>query len=130
MTGTTESAALPEIFDGLDSRFFSIGQDEDYYQSINELVDLREFIYSGLRDCAFNPEIFAAAAEEYVMHESLLRSVSLSSVTGRLHRLAHGNAELTHYSFVYALPSVEGRRKRNSALRSIRAPRHPQMCTY
>ena len=108
MTGTTESAALPEIFDGLDSRFFSIGQDEDYYQSINELVDLREFIYSGLRDCAFNPEIFAAAAEEYVMHESLLRSVSLSSVTGRLHRLAHGNAELTHYSFVYALPSVEG----------------------
>ncbi len=76
-----------------------------YHESINDLPNLREAIYSGLRDCAYDPEVFSEALDEYVMGESLLRSVTEQAVKGRLHRLAHGNAELTHYSFVYSFPS-------------------------
>ena len=110
MTDATISPELPEQFDDLGDQFFSIGQDEDYYQTINQLQDLRGPIYAGLRDCAFNQAIFYEALNEYVMGESLLRSLSTQSVRGRLHRLAHGNAELTHFGFVYSIPSpgVEG----------------------
>jgi hypothetical protein len=106
MTDQTETPALDETFEALDERFFSIGQDEDYYQAINEAHDFREFIYRGLRDCAYDQNIFFDNQEEYVMGESLLRSLSVTSVTGRLNRLAHGNAKLTHYRFLYSLPFV------------------------
>jgi predicted ATPase len=106
MTDRTESPALPEVFETLDDSFFSIGQDEDYYQTLNQLPDIRESVYSGLRDCAYYPDVFFEVMDEYVMAESLLRSLSVRSVRGRLNRLAHGNAELTRYSFVYAFPSA------------------------
>ena len=106
MTDATVSPELPEHFDDLGDQFFSIGQDEDYYLTINQLESFRELIYAGLRDCAYNQEIFFEASNEYVMGESLLRSLSTQSVRGRLHRLAHGNAELTHFGFVYSIPSA------------------------
>ena len=55
-------------------------------KAINELPDLREAIYSGIRDCAYHLEIFLEATGEYVMGESLLRTLSSQSVRGRLHR--------------------------------------------
>jgi hypothetical protein len=106
MKDGTESPALEPSFEELSEEFFSVGQSEDFYESINQLLDLREHIYKGLRDCAFDLTIFDEVQSEYVMGESLLRSVGAYQVTGRLHRLAHGKAELTHYSFVYALPMV------------------------
>jgi len=105
MTDATVSPDLPEHFDYLGDQFFSIGQDEDYYQTINQLEGFRDQIYAGLRDCAFSQEIFSESLSEYIMGESLLRSLSTQSVRGRLHRLAHGNAELTHFGFVYSIPS-------------------------
>ena len=101
-----ESPALEPTFEALNEEFFSVGQSEDFYESVNQLLDLREHIYKGLRDCAYDLSIFDEVQNEYVMGESLLRSVGAYQVTGRLHRLAHGKAELTHYSFVYALPTV------------------------
>src|SRR5271156_6073854 len=89
MTDRTESPALPEVFETLDDSFFSIGQDEDYYQTLNQLPDIRESVYSGLRDCAYYPDVFFEVMDEYVMGESLLRSLSVRSVRGRLNRLAH-----------------------------------------
>lgn len=96
---------LPESFDTLNDDFFSLGQGELFYESICELDDeLKIKILIGLRDCAFNLQIFSRFRKERVMVRSLLRSISESSVTGRFHRLAHGNPELTSYGFSYLLP--------------------------
>lgn len=97
--------ALPESFDTLTDEFFSLGQGELFYESVCELDDqLKTKILIGLRDCAFNLQIFSRFRKERVMVRSLLRSIPESSVTGRFHRLAHGDPELTSYGFSYFLP--------------------------
>lgn len=99
--------SLDQRFDKLDDRYFSLGQDEDYYESLNQLSeDLRSRVFEGLRDCAANLEIFHASRNEEVMHESLLRDIQESNVIGRLNRLARGDARLTKFAFTYHLPSA------------------------
>ena len=99
---------LPESFDQLDARFFSLGQGENYYESLNELnADLRLKVLRGLRDCAFDLETFARNRDEIVMGESLLRSVGASTVRSRLHRLTRGDAQLTPFLFDYTLPAPD-----------------------
>lgn len=97
--------SLPEHFDQLDDRYFSLGQGEDYYESLNELSeDLRSRVFKGLRDCAADLDIFRSYHDEDVMHESLLRDIRESNVTGRLNRLTRGDAKLTKFAFTYRLP--------------------------
>ena len=44
---------LVTVFEALDDRFFSLGQDEDYYENLNQLdTDIRDRILIGLRDIA------------------------------------------------------------------------------
>ncbi|KWB19078.1 hypothetical protein WL32_21630 [Burkholderia cepacia] len=96
--------SLSRHFDKLDDKYFSLGQDEDYYESLHKLSDgLRSRVFEGLRDCAANLDIFHAFRDEEVMNESLLRDVRESSVTGRLNRLARGDARLTKFAFTYRL---------------------------
>jgi predicted ATPase len=96
---------LPGTFDALDARHFSLGQSEDYYASLNRLPpELRRQILTDLRDCAYNLDIFEINFDQDVMGESLLRDVYPQNVRGRLHRLAHGNAQLTEFRFAYTLP--------------------------
>ncbi|MDQ7249614.1 AAA family ATPase [Dongia sedimenti] len=98
---------LEQTFDALDQRFFSLGQDENYYETLNGLSeDLRNRVLIGLRDCAFNLDIFEAERLQQVMQTSLLRSVSEQSVRGRLHRLSMGDATLTEFQFSYAFPPI------------------------
>ena len=79
---------LPRTFDALDERFFSLGQDENYYETMNGLsAAQRERVLVGLRDCAYDLAIFTAARTQNVMGQSLLRSVDANNVRGRLHRL-------------------------------------------
>ncbi|MGV1802599.1 AAA family ATPase [Agrobacterium vitis] len=99
---------LPKTFEELDDRFFSLGQDENYYETLNARSEkLRNRILLGLRDCAYNLEIFEAERSQEVMNQSLIRSVSTASVTGRLHRLSMGDATLTKFKFYYEFPGVE-----------------------
>lgn len=94
---------IPDEFDGLGEEFFSIGQNENYYETINSFSEeARAYLLSGLRDCAFNLHIFDENLSEEVMGTSLLRSVSVDNIRGRYHRLALGNAQLTPYHFVYS----------------------------
>lgn len=98
---------LPEQFDALDSSYFSLGQGESYYESLNELSDeLRSLIFKGLRDCAADLNIFQAYRDEDVMNESLLRDIRESAVIGRLNRLTRGDAKLTKFAFTYRLPAA------------------------
>lgn len=102
---------LPRSFEALDERHFSVGQSENYYETLNVLdPDFKDEILAGLRDCAFNLQIFGANLDEEVMSESLLRSVPQRNVRNRFHRLAHGNALLTRFEFEYVLPDarIEG----------------------
>jgi len=102
---------LPRTFEALDQIHFSVGQTENYYETLNALdPDFKNQILEGLRDCAFNLQIFEANFDEEVMSESLLRSVPQRNVRNRFHRLAHGNALLTRFEFEYVLPDpqIEG----------------------
>lgn len=100
---------MPEHFEVLDKRHFSLGQSENYYETLNELdEDLRTRILTGLRDCAFNLNLFEAYSTENVMSESLLRDIQSSNIKNRYHRLANGDAVLTRFEFSYTLPSTGG----------------------
>lgn len=99
--------SVPDEFDELGESFFSLGQGEDYYESLNKVSDeLRARVFKGLRDCAANLGIFQAFADEEVMRESLLRNVPSTNVSGRLNRLTRGDAKLTKFAFTYRLPTV------------------------
>lgn len=96
---------LKDSFDSLPDKYFSLGQSESYYESLNLLSsNLRERVLSGLRDCAADLSLFEAHQDEEVMLESLLREVSGSTVVGRLNRLTRGDARLTKFEFTYHLP--------------------------
>lgn len=100
------SPDIPHSFSNLSDDFFSIGQDENYYEMLHTLPDIDSTIavLKGLKDCAYDLKLFEKAFNEDVMTESLLRDVQISSVTGRFNRLAHGNAKLTEFKFEYVFP--------------------------
>jgi ABC-type molybdenum transport system ATPase subunit/photorepair protein PhrA len=98
---------LDDEFDVLDERFFSLGQDDSYYQNLNELgIPVRDRILTGLRDVAFDLNLFDRTLTEEVTGVSLLRSVTRSTVRGQFHRLAHGGARLSRYEFSYEGPGT------------------------
>ena len=93
---------LPNDFDALDERFFSLGQDDSYYGDLNRLGGaVRDSVLRGLRDVALDNDLFERALAEDVTGTSLLRSVTRSTVTGQFHRMALGGARLTNYEFSY-----------------------------
>lgn len=105
---TSPGFRAPELdaeFNELPDTYFSLGQGEDYYESLNNLsAAQRQRLLEGLRDVAYDLGRFARFQNEPSMITSLLRSVNDTSVTGRLHRLTTGDAELTKFSFLYQLP--------------------------
>lgn len=100
---------IPQEFDALDARFFSLGQGEDYYVTLNQIEDaLKRQVLAGLRDVAFDLDIFGAHEAETVMTESLLRDVRYTNVRNRLNRITQGDARLTKFRFRYHLPLPDG----------------------
>lgn len=103
--------SIPTTFESLDESYFSLGQTENYYETLDALAtEFKIEILEGLRDCAFDLAIFEANLTEEVMSESLLRDIRERNVRNRLNRLAHGNALLTRFEFEYVLPdpNIEG----------------------
>ncbi|WP_059171998.1 AAA family ATPase [Bacillus sp. FJAT-27445] len=93
---------IPESFEALNERFFSLGQDVTYYERLNELGDdVRYEILNGLNDIALLPDIYDKVYNENVMYKSLLRDVTSASVKGQYRRLANGDSSLSHYKFRY-----------------------------
>jgi hypothetical protein len=105
------SALIPEQFDILDERFFSLGQEDSYYEDLkNRSIPLRNQVLTGLKDVVQDLSLFDRALKERVTGISLLRSVSLLSVRGQFRRLVEGGARLSRYEFSYAAPSSSGNR--------------------
>lgn len=102
---------IPDQFDQLSEEFFSLGQDDSYYENLNELgPELRDQVLRGLRDVALDQERFQRSLDEKVTGVSLLRSVTRATVQGQYSRLARGGARLSRYEFAYTAPKV-GRSK-------------------
>ena len=104
---------VPEEFERLSSEFFSLGQDDSYYQRLNELgYEAAEEILRSLNDVAFDLDLFDRVLQHRVTGVSLLRYVSWTTVRNQFHRIALGGARLSPFAFRYlypvarALPSV------------------------
>lgn len=96
---------LPHAFHALPESYFSLGQDDDYYEKLNALgASVRDEILTSLSDIAFDLDLLDRALGEQVTGVSLLRSVPVAIVRGQFHRLAYGGARLSHYDFSYVLP--------------------------
>jgi hypothetical protein len=63
---------IPDDFDALDERFFSLGQDDSYYHDLNRLGgEIRDQVLRGLRDVALDNDLFERALAEDVTGTSL-----------------------------------------------------------
>jgi predicted ATPase len=97
---------LQNTFEKLSEAFFSVGQNDDYYENIKNLGDeIRADILMSLRDMAFNLEILEKCIYEEVTRVSLLRGLSENTVKQQFNRIANGGARLTSYNFGYSFPS-------------------------
>lgn len=106
-------AYLPTEFSKLTERFFSLGQDELYYEHINQLSnEMRGILLESMRDLAFRPDVLERVMEESVLRDALIRDlatdkkVAIAKTKGQLCRMAHGSARLTEFSFSYTVPQA------------------------
>ncbi|MDC6168161.1 AAA family ATPase [Paucibacter sp. XJ19-41] len=92
----------------LSEDFFSVGQGDDYYETLNTMpAKARIEVLEGMRDCAYDLARYERHRRESVMTSSLMRYVTEENLRFRFHRLAHGNLILTRFHFQYEIP-VQG----------------------
>ncbi|MER6476885.1 AAA family ATPase [Streptomyces filamentosus] len=95
-----------------DGRWFSLGQDDTYYERIRKTGLYARHIYTLLNDLAYTVdesltrewgdlENFGTARSYQVTRVSLLRSVEEQTVKGQFHRIAWGGPRLTRYEFSF-----------------------------
>lgn len=100
---------LPETFDSLSDQFFSLGQSDRYYESLQAFdACVRETILIALRDIAFDSAIRTSSQHEDVLTQSLMRNVTQATLNGQFARMALGGARLTRYKFTFTLPASAG----------------------
>jgi len=105
MRRTQRRPAIPDDFTELSDAFFSLGQDDEYYDDLNKLgEDVREYILESLNDVAADDAIWQKAKDEPIMESSLLRSVRRKWVKGQFRKIAQGGARLTPFDFTYHFP--------------------------
>jgi len=99
--------SVPGEFDRLPSEFFSLGQDDSYYQQLNKQgYGKAEEILRSLNDVAFDLDLFDWALRQRVTRESLLRNVSWTTVRNQFHRIALGGLRLSGFAFEYIYPTA------------------------
>lgn len=114
---------LMPTFKELPPNFFSVGQNETYYETLNLLSGhLKSQILEGLRDLALDLELLDRVRNEDVLNESLLRFVSVENIRNRLHRLALGDATLTRFEFEYVFPGFDVGVERSASIQFIVEP--------
>lgn len=98
---------LPPLFTSLEENFFSLGQNENYYETLETLENnLGELILESLKDCAINLERFERHYQnEYIMRQSLLRYIDRETVTHTFHSIISNNRKLMNYHFSYKFPN-------------------------
>jgi hypothetical protein len=103
---TSGRVPVPQEFEALDDTYCSLGQDENYYETLATLVgDLGDQVLRSLRDCVQDPTIYFAFKEEPGFHTSLLRAVAERSITTTFSGALGGQATLTPFHFSYTFPN-------------------------
>ena len=93
---------LPAEFERLDARYFSLGQNSEYYSAIQGLTpQLKELFLTSIRDIIVDKQLQLRALEEDVTRTSLLRDTSIVTIQGQYKRILDGGAILTPYNFKY-----------------------------
>ena len=99
---------LPDAFNEFDERFFSLGQDVDYYSAVINLEpDTAAALLAALNDIASDEALYQRALQEDVTGESLLRYVNLRTIEGQFRRILNGGVDLTEYEFRYKGPTPD-----------------------
>lgn len=102
-----ERPNIPNHFEQLDERFFSVGQSDYYYENLNKIsTQVRTEVLQGLNDIALNEDIFEKASNENVTQQSLLRDINSTTVRKQFRRIANGGARLTKYEFKYTAAKI------------------------
>lgn len=90
----------PARFERLPGEFFSLGQSENYYETLQSLGrEVARDILTALNDCALDLEHFERNRSEPSMRISLLRDVTGHTVRERFHKIARGESEQSAYQF-------------------------------
>jgi ABC-type cobalamin/Fe3+-siderophores transport system ATPase subunit len=93
---------LEESFSELPDNYFSLGQSENYYETLLSFGDeTRVSILSSLRDLAFCPTHAEKFKDLNVYIDSITRNISESVISRRFHALAIGQIELTPFAFCF-----------------------------
>jgi hypothetical protein len=96
---------IPERFGGLGSEYCSLGQDQNYYETLAALPgDLGDQILRGLRDCVLDHSILIAFRDEPGFRTSLVRYTSETSILTTFTGALKGQARLTPFRFAYTFP--------------------------
>lgn len=103
--GDSGSTTLPPTFQLLDDRFFSLGQDAEYYEALYKVGSgFASNVLRGLRDVAFDGRLYDEAKDEPVFETALMRQVSQFELEGQLRRAALGGDLFERYDFKYTPP--------------------------
>ena len=91
---------LDAKFSELPDNYFSLGQTENYYETLASFGDeIRVSILSSLRDIAFCPSRAERFKSLDVYTDSIARNISEGVISRRFHALATGKVELTSFAF-------------------------------
>lgn len=101
--------SIPRRFTSLPDKWFSLGQDVQYYKLLADCLDqeTRTALLDSLGDVVSNNQKLELCKDERVFKDSLVRGVSLSVIYGQFRRVLQGLAELTEFDFSYIDPGDE-----------------------
>ncbi|WP_051633692.1 AAA family ATPase [Bacillus sp. UNC41MFS5] len=96
---------LDSAFEELPEGYFSVGQNLTYYSRIKKLNDddLRIDFLNGIKDVAYNRDIYELYKDEDVFKTSLMRDINNYNLENQFRRIALGGAILTDYKFTYPI---------------------------
>jgi predicted ATPase len=107
--GPGRVARVPERFEALGARQFSLGQDDSYYERLRQLGDnIRVLVLTALKDIAFNESIFERVQHEQVTRDSLMRFVKPTAVEEQFRRIAQGGVRVSGFQVAYEAPVPDG----------------------
>lgn len=96
---------IDDEFDKLDHDYFSLGQSENYYETLNLLpTTVKKDILVALRDVAYSIDIYDNYKLHPAMINSVMRDISERHLLDALHKLAKGDNSSANYSFAYMFP--------------------------
>ncbi|MGK7755153.1 ATP-dependent nuclease [Roseovarius sp. C03] len=99
--------SMPDTFTALSSDYASLGQDQNYYETLLELPDaVRLAILVGMRDVVWDDAIRTQHENEEAYETSLTRSVGETRIEKHI-AILHGQAEPTSFHFTYRFPGSD-----------------------